>query len=367
MEPFFFELKQIFKEHGRVSARHDKTISIATYAARRAYLARELYRLRTGKLLKMENGKLVPERRFEIPSPYGLKRKHIEALIADWLARDLSTAYLHNLLSMLRVFAGWIGKPDLVPPTAEIVPDPKHKRRQQVATRDKSWSGAGIDVGEKLRGIAASDPSVAMVLELMRVFSLRLKEASLLRPWLADQEVYLDVCRGTKGGRDRTHKISTPEEREVLVRAKAMVEDKNACLIPRGMSYRSWQDRVYYILKKHHITRKAIGTSSHGLRHESLNDLYERLTGAKSPVQGGRPGEVTPETDRFARAQVAETAGHSRPRISSAYLGGVLRGQKQATANSNPSSILESAQDDEEAEQLVAAAVDRADSDTEHS
>jgi hypothetical protein len=355
MEPFFLELKQIFKEHGRIAARHDKTISIATYAARRAYLARELYRLRTGKLLKMENGKLVPERRFEIPSPYGLKRKHVEALIADWLARDLSTAYLHNLLSMLRVFAGWIGKPDLVPATAEIVPDPKHKRRQQVATRDLSWSGAGVDVAEKLRDIAAADRHVAMVLDLMRVYALRLKEASLLRPHLADQFVYLDIGRGTKGGRDRMHKITTPEEREVLDRAKALVQDRAACLIPRGTSYRSWQNHVYYILKKHGVTHKAIGTSSHGLRHEGLNDLYQKITGAPSPVRGGKPGEVDPETDRFARAQVAETAGHSRPRISSAYLGGVLRRQKHHGEIPNPPPTAESTHGNADAQPLAAA------------
>jgi len=336
MEPFFFELKQIFKKHGRAAARHDKTISIATYAARRQYLARELYRLRTGKLVKMENGKLMHERRFEIPSPYSLKRKHIEALIADWLARDLSTAYLHNMLSMLRVFAGWIGKPELVPPTAEIVPDPQHQRRQQTATQDKSWSGAGIDVADKLRDIAEDDQRVAMALELMRVYALRLKEASLLRPHLADHGVYLDIGRGTKGGRDRVHKISAAEERAVLERAKALVEDKNACLIPRGMSYRSWQNRVYYILKKHDVTRKAIGTSSHGLRHEGLNDLYHQIAGAPSPVRGGKPGDVDRETDRFARTQVAETAGHSRPHISSAYLGGVLRDRKHGAGNSSP-------------------------------
>ena len=328
MEPFFLELKQIFKEHGRISARYDKTISIATYAARRQYLARELYRLRAGKLVKMENGKLVPERRFEIPSPYALRRKHVEALIADWLARDLSTAYLHNLLSMLRVFAGWIDKPNLVPATAAIVPAPEHQRRQQVATRDKSWSGAGIDVAEKLREIAADDKRVGMVLELMRVFALRLKEASLLCPHLADQGVYLDVNRGTKGGRDRTHKITTAEERAVLERAKALIADRTACLIPRGTSYRSWQNHVYYILRKHDVTHKAIGTSSHGLRHENLNNLYQQIAGAPSPVRGGGPGAVDPATDRFARVQVAETAGHSRPRISSAYLGGVLRKPK---------------------------------------
>jgi hypothetical protein len=207
----------------------------------------------------------------------------------------------------------------------DVVPYPERKRRRQVAVDDKSWSQRGINITEKLALIAKSDLRVAMVLELMWMFGLRLKEASLLCPWLADQDSYLDIARGTKGGRDRTHAISTHEQRDLIERVKAVVDDKNACCIPRGMSYRSWQNHVYYVLRAHEITRKAIGTSTHGLRNQHLNDLYEKIAGAPSPVRGGKPGDVKPEIDRFARQQVAETAGHGRRRASSAYLGGVVR------------------------------------------
>ena len=80
----------------------------------------------------------------------------------------------------------WIEKPNLIPATVDIIDDPKRKRRCQAATRDKSWSGAGINVPEKIGEIAATDPAVGLVLELMWVFGLRLKEASLLCPHMAD-------------------------------------------------------------------------------------------------------------------------------------------------------------------------------------
>lgn len=338
MELFWMLFWQLIEKYAKWSAGGKKRISIATFNLRVKYLSRELHRLRTGKLVRIENGKTLPQPAFKLARPDNLRRKHIDALISDWLARGLSTAYIHNMLSMLRVFCAWIQKPNLIPATEEIVPDPRHKRRQQAATRDKSWSGCGINSKEMLKAIAETHPRVAMTLELMRTFAMRLKEASLLRPWLADQGVYLDICRGTKGGRDRTHVINTVEQRELVERAKAMVGNKDACLIPRGMSYREWQNHLYYVLRKHGISWKAIGTSAYGLRHERLNNLYEEHTGGPSPVRGGKPGDISPEADRFARQQVAEVAGHGRRKVSSAYLGAVLRDLKDRSNTIPPSS-----------------------------
>ena len=330
MEPFYRELHEIFRHHGNTAARSGKEVSFATKHLRRDYVYADFYRLRTGKLVKLEGGQVVPERRFELPSPYSLKQKHLRALAADWVARGNSIAYVHNKLSVWRVFCGWIGKPDLVPSIKELIGNPAYHRRSQLAVRDKSWSGCGIDIPQKLAEIAQTDPRAAMVLELMWVYSLRLKEASLLCPHMADAGAYLDVCRGTKAGRQRVHPINTPAERETLERAKALVTDPTGCLIPKEKTYKQWQDAMYYLLRKHRITLKAAGTSTHGLRHEGLNRLYEEITGAKSPVRGGQPGEIAPETDRFARAQVAEVAGHSRPTKAGMYLGAVVRGHKPA-------------------------------------
>ena len=209
------------------------------------------------------------------------------------------------------------------------------------------------------------DPRVAMVLELMWIFSLRLKEASLLCPHLADAGAYLDVCRGTKAGRRRVHPINTPAERDTLERAKALVTDPTGCLIPKEKNYKQWQDGMYYLLRKHRINLKQAGTSTHGLRHEGLNRLYEEITGTKSPVRGGQPGEVTPETDRFARAQVAEVAGHSRPAKAGMYLGAVVRSHKPAVEVPYPRSAPAPADEIDEVKQLVAALRDPADSEEE--
>jgi hypothetical protein len=374
-ERFWAEFNELFKHHGKTAARSGKEVSFGTAHIRREYLKQDFHRLRTGKLVKLEGGQVVSEQRFKLASPRNLKQKHIRALINDWLAREHSVAYLHNKLSVWRLFCGWIGKPNLVPGTAEVIADPKYQHRSQVARKDKSWSGCGIDVTQKIQEIAGTDTRVAMMLELMRVFSLRQKEASLLRPHLSDQKVYLDINRGTKGGRARTHKIDTPEERAVLERAKALVTDLEGCLIPQEMSLERWKNRLYFVLRKHGVNRKKLGTSTHGLRHEGLNKLYKEITGAKSPVQGGKPGDVTPETDRFARQQVAETAGHGKKSSSAAYLGSFLRDKKPTAEVPDPPSTPESTdpenpeqddeEEDEEARQLIEDLRDQADSEEE--
>lgn len=330
MEKFWREFDEILERHGHAAAGEAKRISIGTYHLRRKRLVCELHKLRSGKLVRIENGQLVPEeRRFKLKSPRNLRSKHIEALIADWLARGLSVAYVHNVLSVFRVFCVWIGKAGMVPPTEKIIRDPRYQRRKMVATQDTTWKGCGLDPAQVLPKMAQQYPRVALALEIMLIFGLRLKEASLLRPHLADQETYLDVNRGTKGGRDRTHKITRSEERDVLERVKKLVDDRNACLIPSDKTYRSWMNHVYYVLHRHGVSRKQCGTSTHGLRRQALNDEYRDTTGFLSPVQGGKPGEVSQEMDRFARQQVAEKAGHCRRQISSAYLGGVLRPKKK--------------------------------------
>ncbi|MHB1142845.1 MAG: hypothetical protein ACYC1T_13955 [Sulfuricaulis sp.] len=377
MEKFWIEFNEIFKQHGDAAARSGKRISFGTHHIRRGYLRRDFHLLRGGGLLRLEHGQVVRERRFKLGSPYNLKAKHIRALIDDWLARRHSRSYLENKLSVWRQFCTWIDKPNLVPGTAEVMSYPNYRHRSQVAVIDKTWSGRGIDVPGKLREIASSDARVALILELMLTFSLRLKEASLLRPHAADQGAYLDICRGTKGRRRRVHPIATAEEREVIERAKALVADRTACLVPRDKTYKQWQNHVYYVLSRHGISHKQIGTSTHGLRHQGLNRLYEQITGARSPVRGGRPGEVDRATDRFARQQVAETAGHGKRSVSSAYLGGVLHGRQPSVAIPNPPSAPDDGEkgedesDDEDEDyddylrRLIATLRDRISSDEE--
>ena len=84
-------------------------------------------------------------------------------------------------------------------------------------------------------------------------------------------------------------------------------------LTPSAMSYH------LRALEKFGITKQQAGITAHGLRHGNLNDLYESLSGAPSPVRGG--GCVDADADRAARLAVSERAGHARQRAAGAYIG----------------------------------------------
>jgi integrase len=66
-------------------------------------------------------------------------------------------------------------------------------------------------------------------MELQRAFGLRMKEAALLKPNMADKEHYLAVNWGTKGGRDRVVPIQNDYQRDVLMRAKLFLTNPRDC------------------------------------------------------------------------------------------------------------------------------------------
>lgn len=117
-------------------------------------------------------------------------------------------------------------------------------------------------------------------MELQRAFGLRMREAALLKPHQADQGAYLAVNWGTKGGRDRVIPIQTDYQREVLQRVKTHVTRKTHSLIPADYSFKQWKNYYYYVCRENGISRKN-GITSHGLRHERLNEIYSKHRRAK--------------------------------------------------------------------------------------
>ncbi len=149
-----------------------------------------------------------------------------------------------------------------------------------------------------------------------------MREAALLKPHQADKVAYLAVNWGTKGGRDRIIPIQTDYQRDVLLRAKLLIKIKTHSVIPDGYNFKQWKNHYYYICRENGISRKN-GITSHGLRHERLNEIYQDITGQASPIKSKSGNSVVnPQLDQIARQEVAEIAGHSRPSIASAYIGG---------------------------------------------
>ena len=70
--------------------------------------------------------------------------------------------------------------------------------------------------------------------------------------------------------------------------------------------------RFNYVMEYHGITRRHLGITSHGLRHQRLNDLYEEIAGVPSPVRQANADSsmetqhVDPMRIDLARARVSQ-------------------------------------------------------------
>lgn len=297
-------LNAVLAAHNKAAASGGKAVSFATQEARRETLEQGFKELRTLG--------------FKLPDVHGFKERHMTALGNAWEAKRLSASTIQNRISIFRTFSEWIGKAGMIRGSECYVKNPKSVERHLVTNIDKTWSGKQQTLAEKLAFIEKKDKHVAMQLELQRAFGLRMKEAALLKPQMADKETYLAVNWGTKGGRDRVIPIQNDYQRDVLTRAKSMLDQPNSSMVPQDFNFKQWKNHYYHVCRQAGISRKE-GVTSHGLRHERLNEIYQEITGNASPVKGGTA--IASAVHAIARQEIAEVAGHSRESIAGAYIG----------------------------------------------
>ncbi len=306
-------LNDVLEKHNKAAARGGKAVGFATQSARQETLWRGFKELHALK--------------YHLNDVREFKERHIRALANAWENRGLSASTIQNRISVFRTFSEWIGKRGMILGSENYVKNPENVKRHCVAQTDKTWSGQEKNLTDILIALRTQGQHVAMQLELQRAFGLRMREAALLKIHTADKGVYLAVNWGTKGGRDRVIPIETDYQRDVLQRAKTLIINKRNSLIPETYNFKQWKNHYYYVCHQHSISRKD-GVTSHGLRHERLNEIYQNITGKTSPIKAKDDKENYAENlqlDQIARQEVAEVAGHSRPSIAGAYIGGRAR------------------------------------------
>ncbi len=205
----------------------------------------------------------------------------------------------------------------------DYVVRPEGYVRSYSAERDLSWEGNGIESDTKIAEIEVTDAHVAMQLRLEGAFGLRAKESWRMRAAfdvLPSGELL--AHEGTKGGRPRRIPIEFAWQYELLARAARMSAATNPdkhSLIPSHYSQPKWRRHFYAVLEKHGITKKGEGVTAHGLRHQYLQQMYQRESGQAPAVKGGGP-VFDVEAHREAMRKVVEAAGHSRATKANAYL-----------------------------------------------
>src|SRR5947208_8391286 len=289
--------------------------------------------------------------------PNGLAGRHIQVLVDYWTCNarvaDLcrqhsvamldcahSAAYIQQQLSFLRVYANaWIGKPGMVHPLADYVDDPTRFTRSYAATKDRSWEGNAVEFKNIVEKVGATDPRVAAHLALLLAFGLRRKEALMFMPHVAvvrtenvptsqhpsdRYAVFLKIGRGTKGGRLRFVAIRNDEQRSALERALPFAPHSSSHLGHPGLTLKQSLKRFDNVMRKAGVTKKELGVTAHGLRHQFAQEFHVELTDVQAPVRGGDVC-ADPETLKAALLEIARQLGHNRPAITCAYLGSPVR------------------------------------------
>ena len=271
-------------------------------------------------------------REVHIRSLWQIEPHHINALCAIWVADGNTKGGIENKLSHMRSLAQWLRKPHLVPDT-DSIPEIEHLPiRSGIATRDKSWEGNQVNVGETIEAAMRLDVHVGAQLLLQITLGLRKEESFLFRPktpLIQNKDGYIALIEhGTKGGRVREVALTNPMQKAVLDYVKIFANSKSGSTIPLNYTLQQWDNHYYYIVRKLGITKKDSGVTSHGLRHQNLQGIYKKITGFDAPVKALVEGVVSmnaPSSHDEARQIVALVAGHSKLSKSNAYLGAVMR------------------------------------------
>jgi len=327
------QLQVLIDEFGDSHLYRDRKISRATLKAR-AYVCHQALNTIRDSDLKIQNLLKIDQR-------------HIKVVTDSWTAEKLAASTIQTRVSILKWLATGLGKRGLIQDMSYYGIADEAVKRTYVAQVDKSWSGHAVLSSEKISEATALDVWVGNQLNLMGAFGLRIQEAVMINPELADHGDSLIVEAGTKGGRARIVPIRTPEQRKVLDAAKLLAQrSKRGSMCPPHKKVEQAIRRIYYIADKLGITKQNLGVTPHGLRHQYANDRYEEISGNPSAVRGGK-AIVDRALDEKARRQVTQDLGHARLNITAAYTGPRIQGRPRGPAAQQSATSPDPILDDE--------------------
>ena len=240
----------------------------------------------------------------------GLKPKHVEKLVARWLAEELSPGTIKNRMSVMRWTAQKLGKDNIVARTnaAYGIPD-----RVYVTNVSKAKQ-LGMEQLESIR-----TPCAQMSLRLQAAFGLRREDSIKIVPAWADRgDRWCSRIPGPRAG-GRSRFPSAPPSS-----GNSSTKPKHS---PRA---RAWSRRATPpTATTSSISATSVGgsafTPSTGIGICTPRTRYQELTGWECPARGGPTSrQLTPKQkaiDREARETISHEMGHGREQITAVYLG----------------------------------------------
>lgn len=298
--------------------------------------------------------RLLRANRANIQNMNELGKGHVIVAMKAWEEQGLGEGATQGYLSILRRWFCLTGKPDLLPTDSKLRDWLRDNGlttgtigREMIPELAKGWRACGVSPELFVEALRSQGEYVcASIVEMEEYWGFRDEEGWFCRPHISEQEGNgqgLMLRRGTKGDKVRLVKwFKNPErarlQREALDRAKALADlhPRGELAIP-GLTADQMENHFKWLMRKNGATKKGLGVTPHGLRHQFACDLFEDLTGMPAPVLGLLPAEVYRQKAAIVRAAMKEISlqmGHERPSISGAYIGSVSKlgkGQNRRT------------------------------------
>lgn len=247
----------------------------------------------------------------ELVLQYGamLAIKEDDGLLATSTAQNRVSAV--NTVMKHATYGDW----NSISPTAKSSRGCAISRRSNIRTKPP----CGMDRDGLLENISDMDMNDIAMVMLIRDFGLRSKEASLINPEIALEQAlrhgYVNIIKGTKGGRARRINEINLTQIETLKRAVA-AQGARRNLIIGDQSWEEWRAGTLRDIRET-LQNKNV-SRLHELRAAYACGRYKMLTGHKAPVLGGNAPKVP---DSWARLIIAEELGHGRIDVTNSYLG----------------------------------------------
>lgn len=305
------ELRHIIDANKHKHSTKDKTVSTRTKDHRHETLYQSLQELR--------------DLGYKLDNPRNLREKHFKALLDYWIENKLSASTIQGKTSVFRVFCTWIGRPGMIKTLSAYDIDVSLVKRSQIAQVDKSWEGNGVSFQDVMKLVDAYDERAGAQLRVIKAFGLRKEEAVCFQPIramkLGEDRQSIFVEKGTKNGLKRYLLIDNDEKRDALAIACKISKVTDGHIGWEDKTLEQAVNKIANIMTKFKLTKKGLGVTLHGLRHERFHNIYEEVTGHPCAVKGGNIENVDPDLDLKARHKMTMEAGHARLGITNAYAG----------------------------------------------
>jgi len=233
-------------------------------------------------------------------------------------AGQLETSYAQNLISSINSVMKAVtrGEWRSVSPTKDCnIARRNNVRNTPTPDREKVQNTINEMAGQ-------GNERAAVIAQLAIDLGLRSKEASLLNAKAALDQAQnkgeVSISNGTKGGRERTIKITNERQIETLKMA-AKTQGKHRSLVPSDQTWKEF--RSGELREGREALQGGAGARGyHDLRATYASERYQAIVGHSAPCNGGKIENR--DADKEARQTIATELGHGRISVVSSYIGG---------------------------------------------